>query len=84
MNAALAQEEILFCVKPECLAAMAVVEVMKPYESLIISGAERFADYTGYHYGLRFKGPVQEETPLIPGTNCIRRHIGTLLLKNPS
>jgi hypothetical protein len=78
MNAALAQEEILFCVKPECLAAMALVEVMEPHESIIITGAERFADYSGYHYGLKFKGPIEEETPLVSEKiNAIRNHIGT-------
>lgn len=75
MNAALAQEEILFCMKPECLAAMPCVEVMNPNEALIISGAERFADYSGYGHGLKFKGAVREETPLIEGVNAIRNHI---------
>lgn len=55
------QEEIMFLEKPECLVALALCEVMKPNEAILITGAERHSILTGYgkeqyHTGIRFAG----------------------------
>ena len=42
------QEEILFVVMPECLASIPISERMYANEAILITGVERFVDYTGY------------------------------------
>ena len=42
------QEEILFVVMPECLASIPISERMYANEAIIITGVERFVDYTGF------------------------------------
>jgi hypothetical protein len=37
----------LFLIKPECLVSMLVCPKMEDNESIVISGAERFSNFTG-------------------------------------
>jgi poly(ADP-ribose) glycohydrolase len=56
------QEEILFVIKPECIAAMALCEGMEPNEAIYIRGACRYASYSGYGRTFRFVAPYAEPT----------------------
>lgn len=57
------QEEIRFVINPECLVGLLFTEVMADNESVIIIGAERFSDYTGYSRGFEWAGAHHDTTP---------------------
>jgi hypothetical protein len=40
-------QQILFLIKPECLVSMLICPKMDENEAIIISGAERFTNFTG-------------------------------------
>jgi len=69
------QEEILFVIKPECLASLLFCEVMNKDEAIIISGAEMFSNYSGYGHGMKFAGNHLDTTPFNQQLNCIDNHI---------
>ena len=50
------QEEILFSIKPECLVSMLICEKLEANECIMINGAERFSDYSGYGFDFTWKG----------------------------
>ncbi|KAI6655155.1 Poly(ADP-ribose) glycohydrolase 1-like [Oopsacas minuta] len=58
------QEEIRFVVSPECLFSLLVCEVMLPNEAIIITGAEKFSNYSGYGGNFRFEGPCIDNNPV--------------------
>lgn len=63
LNTGCVQEEIRFCINPECFAAMLFTEVMEDNEAVLILGAERFSSYTGYARSFAFGGDYRDETP---------------------
>lgn len=48
------QEEILFAISPELLAALVVSPRMGPLEAIVLRGSERFATTRGYAASLRY------------------------------
>ena len=42
-----AQEELLFTLRPEMLAVMLITAALKDHEAIVIKGAESFVLYTG-------------------------------------
>ena len=51
------QEEILFLIYPELLVSRLFTSPLRSNECLIIKGARRFSNYTGYSSSFRFAGP---------------------------
>ncbi|VDK84342.1 unnamed protein product [Litomosoides sigmodontis] len=49
------QEEIRFLICPEMIVSMIVCERMRNNEAIIICGAERFSDYSGYGSSFRWR-----------------------------
>ena len=58
------QEEILFCIFPECLVSLLLCERLADNETLAICGARRFSDYRGYHDRFEYAGPHRPRQPL--------------------
>lgn len=58
------QEEIRFVICPELLSSCLLCETMNSNESIIIKGAERISDYTGYSYKFEWTGRHTDHTPL--------------------
>jgi len=56
------QEEIRFMLSPECLVSMLFMEAMNPYESIAIIGTERYSNYTGYAFGLKYGGNYEDKS----------------------
>eukprot|EP01083_Nonionella_stella_P175582 611874_1 len=56
------QDEVLFLISPECVMSMLTCEVMADHESITISGAERFSNYSGYRRSLQWTGNFIEGT----------------------
>jgi poly(ADP-ribose) glycohydrolase len=54
------QEELMFTVNPELIAAMAFTEVMKSNEAVVIVGAERVSNYEGYGGRARYTGKYHD------------------------
>lgn len=50
------QEEILLMITPECLPGLVFCPRMLDNESIIIRGAERFSNYSGYATTFEFAG----------------------------
>ena len=50
------QEEIRFTISPECLVSVLICEKMQNNESIVILGAERFCNYTGYGKTFKYAG----------------------------
>ncbi|RNA16589.1 poly(ADP-ribose) glycohydrolase-like [Brachionus plicatilis] len=61
-NSGCVQEEIRFVICPELLVSLLFMERMSEHECILIRGAERFADYTGYSDSFRFKDKVVDKT----------------------
>jgi hypothetical protein len=57
------QEEIRFVINPECLAALLFSEVMEDSECIVIIGAERFSNYTGYSSSFEWSSDHKDDTP---------------------
>jgi poly(ADP-ribose) glycohydrolase len=51
------QEEILFAISPELVVSCLICEVLLSREALVVRGADRFSDYTGYASDFRWAGP---------------------------
>lgn len=56
MNMGLVQEEILFCIYPECLISCLVCEKMSNWEAVFLFGPKRFSVYSGYANTTKFAG----------------------------
>jgi poly(ADP-ribose) glycohydrolase len=54
------QEEIRFCINPECIVARLFCYVMNGNESIVILGAEQFSAYTGYAFSLGYGGDYND------------------------
>ena len=54
------QEEILFSIYPELLISIPLCEVMETNQAIVITGALRVANYTGYAWSFRFASKCQE------------------------
>nr|XP_032814975.1 poly(ADP-ribose) glycohydrolase isoform X1 [Petromyzon marinus] len=59
----LVQEEIRFIINPELIVSRLFTEVLGPSECLIVTGTERFSNYTGYGDTFRCNGPHVDDTP---------------------
>ena len=57
------QEEIRFVICPELLVSMLFTEVLKPHESILIKGCERFSSYEGYADTFLFAGDFIDDSP---------------------
>ncbi|CAB3223993.1 unnamed protein product [Arctia plantaginis] len=57
------QEEIRFVICPELLLSMLFTEELKANEALIIIGAERYSEYSGYGGSFKWRGSFGDETP---------------------
>lgn len=56
------QEEIRFLINPELLVSMLFMEKMKSNEAIIITGCERYSNYTGYGDTLKFLSDHRDTT----------------------
>eukprot|EP00795_Rhopilema_esculentum_P013150 gene13150-3943_t len=57
------QEEIRFLICPELILSRLFVERLDPNETLLVRGAERFSDYTGYAQTYTFRNDYIDLTP---------------------
>ena len=57
------QEEIRFLVCPELLLSCLLAERLGDQESLVMTGCQRFSDYSGYSDSFRWAGHHQDVTP---------------------
>ncbi|XP_041117049.1 poly(ADP-ribose) glycohydrolase isoform X2 [Polyodon spathula] len=58
----LVQEEIRFLINPELIVSRLFTEALEQNESLIITGVERFSNYSGYAESYRWSGNHNDET----------------------
>eukprot|EP00050_Salpingoeca_kvevrii_P010786 m.10398 g.10398 ORF g.10398 m.10398 type:complete len:720 (-) comp3077_c0_seq2:78-2237(-) len=57
------QEEIRFLVCPELIVSRLLCERLSDRESVVITGAERYSNYSGYSSSLKFEGDMKDKTP---------------------
>ncbi|KAH8326794.1 hypothetical protein KR059_006693 [Drosophila kikkawai] len=57
------QEEIRFVICPELLVGKLFTESLRPYEALVMLGAERYSNYTGYANSFEWSGNHEDRTP---------------------
>ncbi|KAH8409185.1 hypothetical protein KR009_010148, partial [Drosophila setifemur] len=57
------QEEIRFVICPELLVGKLFTECLRPTEALIMLGAERYSNYTGYASSFAWSGNFEDVTP---------------------
>ncbi|EDV45739.2 poly(ADP-ribose) glycohydrolase [Drosophila erecta] len=57
------QEEIRFVICPELLVGKLFTESLRPFESLVMLGAERYSNYTGYAGSFEWSGNCEDSTP---------------------
>lgn len=57
------QEEIRFVICPELLVGKLFTESLRPYEALVMLGAERYSNYTGYAGSFEWSGNHDDRTP---------------------
>lgn len=55
------QEEIRFCINPECIVSRLFCYVMESNEAIIIDGTEQFSIYKGYAQKLGYGGDYQDK-----------------------
>ena len=58
------QEEIRFLICPELIASLLFTEQLDDLECLIISGHERFSNYSGYASSFQFDGNHVDSTEM--------------------
>ena len=58
------QEEIRFLICPELIASLLFTEQLDDLECLIISGHERFSNYSGYASSFQFDGNHVDSTEI--------------------
>jgi len=61
----LVQEEILFLISPELIVSKLFTERLLDNEVLIITGFERYSDYTGYSSKFKYTGEYNDKTKVI-------------------
>lgn len=54
----------MFSVTPECLTGMLFCSRMRDDEAILIRGAERYSDYTGYAQTFEYVGNHDDPAPL--------------------
>lgn len=59
----LVQEEIRFIINPELIISRLFTEALEPNECLIITGTERYSEYSGYAESYKWKESYMDETP---------------------
>ncbi|XP_032581039.1 poly(ADP-ribose) glycohydrolase [Drosophila sechellia] len=57
------QEEIRFVICPELLVGKLFTECLRPFEALVMLGAERYSHYTGYAGSFEWSGNFEDSTP---------------------
>lgn len=57
------EEEIRFCIAPELSVACLVCSRMMPNESVVVTGHERFSNYTGKGFTMAFSGNHIDPSP---------------------
>ncbi|XP_017112375.1 poly(ADP-ribose) glycohydrolase [Drosophila elegans] len=57
------QEEIRFVICPELLVSKLFTESLRPFEALVMLGAERYSNYTGYAGSFTWSGNCEDATP---------------------
>ncbi|XP_023015523.2 poly(ADP-ribose) glycohydrolase [Leptinotarsa decemlineata] len=57
------QEEIRFIICPELIVSRLFVEQLGDQEAVIVTGVERFSNYSGYGESFQWKGNVIDDTP---------------------
>jgi hypothetical protein len=60
LNFGCVQEEILFSIYPELLVSMFFCRKMKNDEAIVLKGATRVANYSGYAWSFKFEGLYQK------------------------
>uniref|UniRef100_A0A8C4Q1H0 poly(ADP-ribose) glycohydrolase n=1 Tax=Eptatretus burgeri TaxID=7764 RepID=A0A8C4Q1H0_EPTBU len=63
LGGGLLQEEIRFTVCPELLIARLVTPSLRPHETLLVTGVERFSKYSGYGEAFCWDGDWMDSTP---------------------
>ncbi len=58
------QEEIRFSISPELIAARLFAERLADNECLVVTGFERFSDYSGYSDSFKYVGSRKDDTPV--------------------
>lgn len=56
------QEEIRFVICPELLVTKLFCECLKPSEAILVTGAERYSNYTGYASTFKWNGNYEDLT----------------------
>lgn len=64
LNYGCVQEEIRFCISPECLVSRYLCESLSDNESLLIIGTERYSKYSGYASSTQFSGPYEDSSEI--------------------
>ncbi|XP_050433328.1 poly(ADP-ribose) glycohydrolase-like isoform X2 [Adelges cooleyi] len=80
------QEEIRFLICPELIVSQLFSQKMLPTESIIITGAERFNDYSGYSKSFKWGGNYTDDTPIDDNSHrryCTVVAIDALYFRNP-
>ncbi|XP_068161884.1 poly(ADP-ribose) glycohydrolase-like [Antennarius striatus] len=62
-SAGLVQEEIRFMINTELLVSRLFTEALNHNECLIVTGTQRYSDYTGYAETYKWNGSHQDTTP---------------------
>ena len=62
------QEEIRFLISPELIVSRLFTERLGDNECLIITGFERFSNYSGYASTFQFSGYFDDQTPIDPNS----------------
>ncbi|XP_068141153.1 poly(ADP-ribose) glycohydrolase [Drosophila tropicalis] len=57
------QEEIRFVICPELIVSKLFTECLRPHEALLMVGAERYSNYTGYASSFMWAGNHEDLTP---------------------
>ncbi|XP_067857418.1 poly(ADP-ribose) glycohydrolase-like [Heptranchias perlo] len=63
LGSGLVQEEIRFLINTELIVARLFTEKLEANECLVITGAQRYSEYTGYSDSYRWQRSYIEETP---------------------
>ncbi|KAM9734422.1 LOW QUALITY PROTEIN: poly(ADP-ribose) glycohydrolase [Menidia menidia] len=60
LGAGLVQEEILFLLNPELIAARLFTETLKDHEVLLVTGCQQFSRYSGFSDSFEWAGPNED------------------------
>ena len=64
MEKSAVQEEILFLIYPELLMSKVICARMEKSESVVITGAKRYSNYSEYSAKTKFAGEFEDTQPL--------------------